>query len=234
MNNVAPQWDKTTPFCLGQVWYLANDMQFYWISPLFLYTLWRWEYVGLALSMLGLVGGTVIPMVLVGVNEFPLGPSFLDFSEGFEKGMNYFYDVYITPWCRFQPYIMGIMFGYLLHKLRNNKKLVKMNPYTAVWIWAVMAVIGGEVVYGLFPYFEEFATLQTTGGGSVGTLAESVAYNGLHRVAWCVSLGWVILACEQGWKFMSCSHCQEFCQQADWLLIGCTRVINESDARSAS
>ena len=27
----------------------------------------------------------------------------------------------------------------------------------------------------------------------------------------------------QGWKFMSCSHCQELGQQANWLLIGCTR-----------
>ena len=27
-----------------------------------------------------------------------------------------------------------------------------------------------------------------------------------------------------GWKFMSCSHCQELGQQASWLLIGCTRV----------
>ena len=25
----------------------------------------------------------------------------------------------------------------------------------------------------------------------------------------------------QGWKFMSWSHCQELCQQASWLLIGC-------------
>ena len=24
----------------------------------------------------------------------------------------------------------------------------------------------------------------------------------------------------QGWKFMSCSHGQELCQQASWLLIG--------------
>ena len=27
----------------------------------------------------------------------------------------------------------------------------------------------------------------------------------------------------QGWKFMSCSHCQELGQQASWLLIGCSR-----------
>ena len=28
----------------------------------------------------------------------------------------------------------------------------------------------------------------------------------------------------QGWKFMSCNHCQELGQQAGWLLIDCTRV----------
>ena len=36
----------------------------------------------------------------------------------------------------------------------------------------------------------------------------------------------------QGWKFMSCSHCQEVCQQVSWLLIGCTKVNNQSKARS--
>ena len=31
----------------------------------------------------------------------------------------------------------------------------------------------------------------------------------------------------QGWKFMSSNHSQELCQQASWLLIGCTRVNNQ-------
>ena len=35
-----------------------------------------------------------------------------------------------------------------------------------------------------------------------------------------------------GWKFMSCCHCQQLGQQASWLLIGCTRVNNQSEARS--
>ena len=38
----------------------------------------------------------------------------------------------------------------------------------------------------------------------------------------------------QGWKFMSCSHCQEVGQQASWPLIGCTRVNVQLEARSAS
>ena len=32
-------------------------------------------------------------------------------------------------------------------------------------------------------------------------------------------------------KFMSCTHCQEWGQQASWLLIGYTRVNNQSEAR---
>ena len=42
------------------------------------------------------------------------------------------------------------------------------------------------------------------------------------------------LITSQGWKIMSCSHCQELCQQASWLLIGCTRLNNQSEARTAS
>ena len=30
--------------------------------------------------------------------------------------------------------------------------------------------------------------------------------------------------CYLGWKLMSCSHCQELCQPARWLLISCARV----------
>ena len=38
----------------------------------------------------------------------------------------------------------------------------------------------------------------------------------------------------QGQKFLSCSHCHELCQQVIWLLVGCSRVNNQSEARTAS
>ena len=38
----------------------------------------------------------------------------------------------------------------------------------------------------------------------------------------------------QGWKFMSCSHSQELGQSTSWLLIGCTIVNNQPEARTAS
>ena len=42
------------------------------------------------------------------------------------------------------------------------------------------------------------------------------------------------LSAAQGQKLLGCSHCQELCQQENWPLIGCTRVHNQSEARSGS
>ena len=35
------------PQCLGQTWYLDNDMQMFIISPLIIYPLWKWKRTGL-------------------------------------------------------------------------------------------------------------------------------------------------------------------------------------------
>ena len=66
----------------------------------------------------------------------------------------------------------------------------------------------------------------------------------LQRVCMCIGnlipaagfIGLTYLTSEskQGWKFMSCSRCQEFGQQASWLLIGYTRATNRSEARPTS
>ena len=50
------------------------------------------------------------------------------------------------------------------------------------------------------------------------TVPAPAAYG--HRQSARVSVPWP----NQGWKLMSCSHCQEMDQQASWLLIGYTRV----------
>ena len=40
---------------MQQTWYIAVDMQLFLISPIFIYTIWRWKKFGLAL----LAGATV-------------------------------------------------------------------------------------------------------------------------------------------------------------------------------
>lgn len=50
INNFIPKVEKyvSNPLTsMSETWYLACDMQMYWLSPLFIYPLWRWKKAGL-------------------------------------------------------------------------------------------------------------------------------------------------------------------------------------------
>ena len=105
----------------------------------------------------------------------------------------YMTDFYIVPWCRFQPYIIGIVLGFALYKMKD-KKVLDINPIMSLWIWVghttnlitfnkhhyhqVMAfIVGCAVIYGIIPHLDVVSDPITN---SI-PLADRVAYNGLHR-----------------------------------------------------
>ena len=52
---------------LAETWYLACEMQMFWLSPLFVYPLWRWRKAGFAFiiaSLLILLALSTIPFVV--------------------------------------------------------------------------------------------------------------------------------------------------------------------------
>jgi len=189
INNL--KWvSDTQPMCMPVSWYLANDMQFFLISPLIIYPIWRYPAFGLGAGILWLIAGTIIPIMIVYFNDFPLSVSFMT-GETF----SYYSNFYVVPWCRFQPYVTGILFGWLLHKMRSQQKL-QLSSFVVIWIWAAVGAIGSAVVYGLFPYQQEFG--ESMNRALVGSPAVRITYNGLHRLCWSVCLSWVILACVKG------------------------------------
>ena len=191
INNL--KWvSESPPACMPATWYLANDMQFFLISPIILYPLWKSPLIGLSAAFLWLVAATVIPMVIVSAKDLSLtlALSMLNVN----TNSTYFTDFYIVPWCRFQPYVLGLVFGWMLYKMKNRPKL-EINPFLIVFIWTVVSALGATIVFGLYPYQKELLKTQTV---PVGSLAVRMAYNGLHRLGWCMCLGWVILACFKG------------------------------------
>ena len=89
---------------------------------------------------------------------------------------------------RYQPYLVGLGLGYLLHQLRNQPRLpVAFNPIVVTWLWLISAAMACLVIYGLVPYQKDVELEAST---TVRAL-----YGGLHRLAWSFALSWVILAC---------------------------------------
>jgi len=180
--------------CIGQGWYMANDMQFFLTSPFIIYALWKsrrqpWNRnMGLAILGTLVIIFTAIPTVLSIVNDYPFSTLVMNGANP-DNLTKWGTEFYVVPWCRFQPYLVGLGLGYLLYQTKDNSKL-PFNPMALAWIWAVAFLVGSLVIFGLVPYQKD-STL-------VASLAERAIYSGFHRLAWALALSWVILACIKG------------------------------------
>ena len=56
---------------MGETWSLVCDMQMFWISPLFIYPLWRWKKAGLIWTIFSLLIFLGISVAIFIVNEIP-------------------------------------------------------------------------------------------------------------------------------------------------------------------
>ena len=95
------------------------------------------------------------------------------------------------PWARLQPYLVGLLLGYILHRLEGQP--LGLSNTTALWAWATAGVVGAAVVYG--PY-GIIVTRKLDGHET--SLAESVAYVAFGKLAWSLAVSWLILACVKG------------------------------------
>ena len=57
--------------CIGQTWYLANDMQMFIISPLIIWPLFFLPWVGILWSILLTIGSIIVPTILTVTEDWP-------------------------------------------------------------------------------------------------------------------------------------------------------------------
>ncbi|XP_021367674.1 nose resistant to fluoxetine protein 6-like isoform X2 [Mizuhopecten yessoensis] len=171
--------------CMVWTWYLANDMQFYLISPLLLVPLYFSRRHGGLVCGVFLLGTTITSYVV----SYQLDLSAVMFnanSTSTTNEDNYFPYYFVRPYCRMGPYIVGIVAGYILYVNEGNYKLSKgLN----MLLWFLMTVTGSVVTYGVY-------------GPATGTNWDpSIAalYNATHRTVWGVCVSWVVVACVTGY-----------------------------------
>ncbi|XP_055898311.1 nose resistant to fluoxetine protein 6-like isoform X3 [Biomphalaria glabrata] len=182
INNIVNRYEK----CFGHSWYLANDMQFFLLSPLMLIPLHCNIIFGLSICSFFLIGQWICvavlsvhyrwPTVLVGLNKH--------IQESSDHWMK---NYYIVPWCRIGPYVIGILTGYFL--VRSDRR-ISLNKGLAMLGWTTAAGTALLVLYGLHG---------DTGGDHPSSVGVAALYNAVARSAWGACVCWVVVACVSGY-----------------------------------
>jgi len=127
VNNLVPDWKGSN--CLGQSWYLADDMQFFIITPPILYLYHKFNrYIGWAILTF-LIGFSIIISGVV-AHHFTLNA--VGFSS--ESWTNYNNYYYIKPYCRVGVYALGIITGIIVYSYRQYQSKQKVYDPLGVWI----------------------------------------------------------------------------------------------------
>ena len=185
INNFYP-W-KLGDECMGWSWYLANDMQFFILAPLVLIPLYFSFPIGLAIAAIMLCATLATNGAIAGTQKFLANADLPDPSN-----VNQSDDIYVKPYCRAAPYLVGIVLGFILFKKVRVKIhwLLDVGIYGVIWIMAAGCCY--SVVYGLYDSFN----------GHELTEAQNVSYIMFSRFTWGVGLALIVFACHNGYGWV--------------------------------
>ena len=172
-------------YCGGWTWYLAVDMQFYVISPILLIPLYHRPKLGYIVAALLFISTSVTPFVLSETRKYPARRAHLSGNPKMLGDPTY--DLYMAPYSRLGPYLVGVLTGFALY--RTNGRPVKMHWVLVSAGWIASGLVGFFTVYGLKDYFN----------GTAMNIHLAAFYNALSRTAWGAALSWLIYCCHKGY-----------------------------------
>lgn len=156
-------------------------MQLYFFSPIILYPLWRFRHrTRLMVSLIFLVATSTLVFIFICYVKFNLRTSHL-------VETNYLKDVmvYTTTYGRIDSWMMGILTGFLIHKIEGTE--IKVAKAFVVIGWTLTAFVMTACIFGQYPLQQE--------NFSENPLLADATYDSLKGISWCLSVGWIILAC---------------------------------------
>ena len=172
---------EETDSCLGQTWYLAFDMNWFIVSPLVIYPLWRTKF-GKSQKILGLLWWSALYLGLFIANF-----AYTSDWQGWED----YHATHNLPIWNFAPwgrrshcYMLGLMMGYILHNTKDMQ--IKITSAANLLLWSLAFLVGFAVVYGPYNNVDD-------------TTIERRAYYSLYKTAWGLCLSWVTFACVKGY-----------------------------------
>ncbi|XP_072041409.1 nose resistant to fluoxetine protein 6-like [Amphiura filiformis] len=201
INNLYP-YPGSIAGCFGWTWYLANDMQFFIISPFIIYPLYRfWKAGILTIVVLFLTsfGSTIYLCVYWGIGFANTGFYNDRVANDPRPGDDY---LYAKPWHRIPPYLIGILFGYMLYKLKGRS--IQIGWWKNLLGWLIAAGTAMTVVY------VGYATSPDTPQWA------AVLYVTFSRTLFTLSVAWVTFSCIMGYGGLV----NQFLSWSVWIPLG--------------
>ncbi|GLV35418.1 uncharacterized protein CBL_01432 [Carabus blaptoides fortunei] len=160
--------------CVGQSWYNAVDNQMFFLSPLILVPLWKWPKYSLYAAFLIFIGSILSPFILSFYYVMP-SPTHPDYSP------KHYFPTHI----RFGAYFMGLIFGYIMFRLKNQQ--YRLHPLIVTLAWTIsFALLMVTVLSPHFVMYEHDRMFYAF-------------YNGMRRQVWLIGVSWLIYACAHGY-----------------------------------
>eukprot|EP00736_Rhodelphis_marinus_P008409 Rmarinus@m.20093 len=182
INNVYPT--NLEDVCFHWGWYIACDMQFYWLSPLLVYLYRQNRIRGIMLPIL-ICLGSVVSLVVVFVLQ---GYSPSVFAEDFESNVQ---SLYMRPWIRCHCYLLGLCLGYWCFEHQQKTRVVAFQrPRHRRFGWFLFLMMCFLLAWPVFSTYDLYQEVQP----SWSTL-ESTLYGALSRVSWGLGLACLFMLC---------------------------------------
>ncbi|VVC34920.1 Nose resistant-to-fluoxetine protein, N-terminal,Acyltransferase 3 [Cinara cedri] len=134
LNNYV-ETDKT---CGYHTWFMPCEFHFTLIGIGLSYALHKKPKVGMYLTSTLMIISIAIPFVLTYIGQKPANIQFnMDFTTN-PTNDDYFMTIYIKSHARAGPYIVGVIFGYLLYRRKNSTSKLNM---TNTWILLAISAL---------------------------------------------------------------------------------------------
>uniref|UniRef100_A0A8D2Q3S3 Nose resistant-to-fluoxetine protein N-terminal domain-containing protein n=1 Tax=Varanus komodoensis TaxID=61221 RepID=A0A8D2Q3S3_VARKO len=168
--------------CNGWTWYLANDFQFYFTTPLLVLCSMSKHWLIVLGTFLFLASFTITAL-LSSFYRLPIAN-----PQDMRKmsTVMYFTKYYSKPYCRYGPFLVGILLGIFTYHQQTPVLRTKVQA-AAGWLCAMLSML---VV----------VALAYTLGDSPSSYPPAVAiYQATHRTVWALAVGWMVFASEEGY-----------------------------------
>ena len=198
LNNFLKMGNNLSEMCLSHTWYLAVDMQMFLVSPIFLFVAYRYKLRPLVcISGVTILASIIATACLVANDDtLPVNSPFGRLNNRFlgndqeeifsnENFLEGFKDSYTKPYCRIQPYIMGMVLGYVLYTYFSKDLKLQWKFVTTLWIAAIALALTD--VYAPYSSIKEDPHVWTKG--------ERALFGGLKWSIWGLCIVWLIVAC---------------------------------------